>query len=155
VIAEILPACLASAEALDDLPDARLSPKKKHSVARSVDKRQREFTTARHCARRAFAQLGLPPTPVFPGPKGEPQWPSGIVGSITHCAGYRAAAIAQASDVVTIGIGAEPHGPLPAGAAAVVSSAPERAWLKEYAGRSPEVYWDRLLFSAKESVYKA
>lgn len=155
MIADILPACLASAEAFDDPPDATAFPEEEASVTRSVDKRRREFTTARHCVRRAFAQLGLPPTPVLPGPKGEPQWPSGIVGSITHCAGYRAAAVAQASDVVTIGIDAEPHGPLPAGVAAVVSSATERAWLKEYAECSPEIHWDRLLFSAKESVYKA
>jgi 4'-phosphopantetheinyl transferase EntD len=38
-----------------------------------------------------------------------------VVGSITHCDGYRAAAVALATEVAAIGIDAEPHDPLPAG----------------------------------------
>lgn len=74
---------------------------------------------------------------------------------MTHCAGYRAAAAARARDVVTIGIDAEPHAVLPDGVLDVVALPEERAWIYELARSAEEVHRDRLLFSAKESVYKA
>jgi 4'-phosphopantetheinyl transferase EntD len=63
--------------------------------------------------------------------------------------------VAQASDLVTIGIDAEPNQPLPAGVLELVALPPERAMLTTLAESVPDVAWDRLLFSAKESVYKA
>lgn len=53
---------------------------------------------------------------------------------------------------VALGIDAEENRPLPAGVLDMVATAEERAWLTE-AGE--DVAWDRLLFSAKESVFKA
>jgi len=155
VIEEILPPAVASAEATADPPDATLFPEEEASLGRSVEKRRREFTTGRLCVRRALAKLGLPPAPVPPGPRRAPQWPPGLVGSITHCAGYRAAAIAHATDVVTIGIDAEPAAALPDGVLNVISTSGEQRWLRELAATAPQVWWDRLLFSAKESVFKA
>jgi 4'-phosphopantetheinyl transferase EntD len=155
VIEEILPAEVAVAEARDDPREATLFPEEEALLTRAVGKRRREFTTARFCARRALAELGLPPVPLLPGPKGEPQWPAGITGSITHCDGYRAAVVARTAAVVTIGIDAEPHGALPNGVLDAVSLPEERAWLSELGRTYPTVAWDRLLFSAKESVYKA
>lgn len=76
-------------------------------------RRQREFATARSCARTALARLGVPPVPVLASPRGAPRWPAGVVGSITHCDGYRAAAVAYTRDVVSLGIDAEPDEPLP------------------------------------------
>jgi 4'-phosphopantetheinyl transferase EntD len=74
------------------------------------------------------------------------------VGSITHCDGYRAAAVARQRAVTSIGIDAEPDQPLPDGVLAVVSLPEERALLERLpAGRA---CWDRLLFSAKESIFK-
>jgi 4'-phosphopantetheinyl transferase EntD len=87
--------------------------------------------------------------------RGAPGWPDGVVGSITHCERYRAAAVASTSDLVTIGIDAEPNQPLPAGVLEMVALPPERAMLAALAESVPGVAWDRLLFSAKESVYKA
>jgi 4'-phosphopantetheinyl transferase EntD len=120
-----------------------------------VDKRRREFITGRACARAALARLGLPAAPIPRGERGAPQWPAGVVGSITHCAGYRAGAVAWRRDVRTIGVDAEPHGPLPPRVLDTVASATEQARLAELAAAVPAVHWDRLLFSAKESVYKA
>lgn len=54
-----------------------------------------EFVTGRACARRALARLGVEPVPVPSGDRGEPFWPDGIVGSITHCDEYRACAAAR------------------------------------------------------------
>ena len=155
VIGEILPAGVSSAEAFADPRDAVLFPEEAAILVRAVDKRRREFTTARHCARSALAGLGVPPVPILTGEQGAPQWPPGIVGSITHCAGYRAAAVARACDMLTIGLDAEPNDELPDGVLETVSSRGERARLGDLAPVTPGICCARLLFSAKESVYKA
>ncbi|MGW5053369.1 4'-phosphopantetheinyl transferase family protein [Actinokineospora sp. NPDC004072] len=152
VIESILPAAAVAVEVYGDPPEAALLPAEEPVIARAVDKRRREFTTVRHCARQALARLGRPPAPILPGEKGAPQWPEGIVGSMTHCAGYRAAVLALDTDLRSVGIDAEPHEPLPDGVLAAVSLPEERAHL---AALGSELHWDKLLFAAKESVYKA
>jgi 4'-phosphopantetheinyl transferase EntD len=159
MIEEILPPEVASAEAFDDRAEVTLFPEEEAAVASSVDKRRREFTTARGCARRALAVLGLPPVPIVPGERGAPAWPSGVVGSMTHCDGYRASAVALERKVRTVGLDAEPNGPLPDGVLKMIATPAEIDWLNGApsgpAGNSSGVCWDRLLFSAKESIYKA
>jgi len=155
VIAELLPPKVATAYRFDDPPEATLYPAEAAVIAGAVEKRRNEFTTARLCAREALAELGEAPVPLLPGERGAPGWPAGIVGSMTHCPGYRAAALARAADVYSIGIDAEPHGPLPEGVLATVSDATEQEHLRALAATDPGRHWDRLLFSAKESVYKA
>jgi 4'-phosphopantetheinyl transferase EntD len=155
MIEEILPAGVSCAEAFGDPPDAVLFPEEMAIVAKAVDKRRREFTTGRSCARSALRGLGLEPGPILTGERGSPQWPPGIAGSITHCAGYRAAAVARIHDMVTIGLDAEPDDVLPGGVLEMVSLASERARLRDLAATAPGICWDRLLFSAKEAVYKA
>ncbi|MFC8126816.1 4'-phosphopantetheinyl transferase [Streptomyces sp. NPDC057302] len=142
-------------ETREDPADPFLFPEEEDVVARAVDKRRREFSTVRQCARAALAGLGLPPVPILPGAKGAPRWPDGIVGSMTHCAGYRGAAVARASEVTSIGVDAEPAAPLAdPGVLKLVSDETERTALAALGTRHPDVPWDRLLFSAKESVYK-
>ncbi len=155
MIDEILPPQVAAAEAFGDRPDTVLFAEEEEVIAKAVDKRRREFTTARACARDALGKLGVPAVPIVPGPRGAPRWPAGVVGSITHCDGYRACAVARDSEIVTIGVDAEPHGRLPDGVLDAVSLAPERARLAELTAAVPGVCWDRMLFCAKESVYKA
>jgi 4'-phosphopantetheinyl transferase EntD len=155
VIEGILPGTVAAAEATDDPPGATLYPDEEPTVARAVDKRRREFTTGRWCARRALVRLGHPEVPIPSGPDRQPQWPDGVVGSITHCAGYRAAALAHHRDLHSIGIDAEPHGPLPDGVLRAVALPDEQDRLVALTRAEPGVHWDRLLFSAKESVFKA
>lgn len=154
MIEEILPPEVASAEAFDDPPGTTLYPEEEAVVARSVDKRRREFTTARACARRAMAALGLPPAPIVPGERGAPTWPSGVVGSMTHCDGYRASAVALSRNVRSVGLDAEPNEKLPDGVLDIIATPAERDWLTNVAGEHPGVSWERLLFSAKESIYK-
>lgn len=109
----------------------------------------------RSCARRALARLGYPAQPLVPGPQREPVWPPGLVGSLTHCDGYRAAAVARAADLASLGIDAEVHEPLPEGVRDLVTVADEQRMLRELLDERPDIAWDRILFSAKESVYKA
>ncbi len=155
MIAEILPAGVVSVEARSDFGDVVLFPEEELALGRAVEKRRREFTTARACAREALAGLGLPPLPIASGARGEPCWPAGIVGSITHCRGYRACAVARETELLTIGIDAEPNEALSDGVLAEIALAEELPRLRELERIEPTIHWDRLLFSAKESVYKA
>ncbi|MGW4699791.1 4'-phosphopantetheinyl transferase family protein, partial [Streptomyces sp. NPDC004285] len=93
--------------------------------------------------------------PLLPGPHGAPVWPSGVLGSITHCAGFRAAVAARSSTVAALGIDAEPNAPVPEGVLDAIALPDERRHLRELERSRPEVRWDRLLFSAKEAVYKS
>jgi 4'-phosphopantetheinyl transferase EntD len=154
MLERILPPSATVTATREDL-DGVLYPEEEAIVNRAVEKRRREFTTARACAREALAQLGQPHQPIPTGSRGEPLWPSGIVGSITHCDGYRACAVARASDLVTVGVDAEPDQPLPDGVLEDIALPEEREWLGYLARQMPSTHWDRLLFSIKESVYKA
>jgi 4'-phosphopantetheinyl transferase EntD len=154
VIETLLPGEAVVIEAFDVPPGAVLFPEERALVAQAVDKRVREFTAVRHCARVALARLDVPPAPILPGPYGEPGWPDGIVGSMTHCDGYCAAAVARSSHLASLGVDAEPHEPLPADVLNTVALPTEQRRLVELAAERPEVCWDRLLFSAKEAVYK-
>ena len=152
---EIVPPQVVAVEAFDDPDDLQLYPEEQAVLQKAVASRRIEFGTARWCARQALAKLGLPPAPILPGLRGAPGWPAGVVGSMTHCAGYRAAALAHSREVATIGIDAEPHTALPDGVGDVIASHAEQRALAELAGAAPEVFWDKLLFSAKEATYKA
>jgi 4'-phosphopantetheinyl transferase EntD len=156
LIAGLLPPAVAAAESIGDLPAAGpgLFPAEAAAVRTAGPRRRAEFTAGRLCARAAMARLGVPATPLLPGPSGQPQWPPGLTGSITHCAGYRACAVALARQVAAIGIDAEPDEPMPAGLIEAVASGPERAWIARHTAAAPAVCWDRLLFSAKEAVGK-
>jgi 4'-phosphopantetheinyl transferase EntD len=155
MIEEILPAEVVAVEARHDLVNAALLGAEEEVVGRAVEKRRREFTTGRACAHAALERLGLPPSPILSGERGEPRWPAGVVGSITHCDGYRACAVARTREIATVGIDAEVNAALPEGVQSEIALPEELSWLGELKRDSPTVHWDRLLFSAKESVYKA
>jgi 4'-phosphopantetheinyl transferase EntD len=154
VLERILPASATVSATREDL-DIELYPEEEAVVGRAVAKRRREFVTARACARQALAGLGRPAQAIPSGEKGQPLWPAGIVGSITHCEGYRACAVARASDLATIGVDVEPNLPLPDGLLGDIALPEERVLLGELVRQAPRTHWDRLLFSIKESIYKA
>jgi 4'-phosphopantetheinyl transferase EntD len=155
MIEKLMPAGVASRDTFSDAPASTMFPEEAERVAKAVDKRRREFATVRHCARQAFAELGIPPAPLLNGERGAPLWPAGVVGSMTHCAGYRAAVVAHSADIHTLGIDAEPHGPLPEGVLGVISRDEEKVHLAALKADGSDVHWDRMLFCAKETVYKA
>ncbi len=145
---------MAAAELLDYPDGLKAHPGEEHLIEKAVEKRRRDFIGARHCARLALQQLGEPPVAIGKGERGMPLFPRGVVGSLTHCAGYRAAALAHRLRWRSIGIDAEPHDALPEGVLDSVSLAPERDWLSS-AIPSTGLHLDRLLFCAKEATYKA
>lgn len=152
MIEELLPAGVVGVTSRTDEQQEPLFPQEAALVARAIVARQLEFATGRSCARRALRRLRVADAPILSGQQRQPLWPEGIVGSITHCAGYRAAAVARVDAAAAIGIDAEQHAPLPSGVLERISLPQERTWL---ATAPVGVHWDRLLFSAKESVLKA
>jgi 4'-phosphopantetheinyl transferase EntD len=142
---------LACAELYSDPPGLAPMAEEEPLIERSVAKRRNEFITVRYCARTALSELGYPPAPILKGDKGEPCWPAGVVGSLTHCAGYRGAVVGRAGAVRSLGVDAEPHDVLPDGVLDAISLPAERA---ELADLPAGVHWDRILFCAKEATYK-
>ncbi|SFX94834.1 4'-phosphopantetheinyl transferase superfamily protein [Streptomyces atratus] len=155
MIEKILPSRVAVAEAFSDLPGAVLLPGEEELTRGFVEKRRKEFATTRHCARRALGSLGIAPVPILKGERGAPLWPENTVGSLTHCTGYRAAVVAHRPDALTVGIDAEEHAPLPGDVHNSIALATEQRRERELRLEHPGIHWDRLLFSAKEAVYKA
>lgn len=155
MLQDLLPPAASVAEAFDDQTPGALYPGEEELIGRAVIKRRREFATGRRCAREALAKLGVPDVPILSGANREPVWPPGIVGSITHCEGYRGAAVARQQDLASLGIDAEPHAPLPGGVLGMIALPQENARLRELSAAGPEQCWDRVLFCAKEAVYKA
>ena len=76
---------------------------------RAAPSRQREYVAGRYCAARAIERLQPSDVPwtIGRGLAGEPQWPAGLTGSVTHTDGLASAAVARISDARSIGIDSE------------------------------------------------
>jgi 4'-phosphopantetheinyl transferase EntD len=162
LLAGLLPGSVAVAESFGVELDADLYPEEAAAVAGAAERRRREFAAVRACARTALAELGVPPVAVPPDvgaaqawARRAPLWPDGVTGSMTHCDGYRAAVVVRRDVLAAVGVDAEPHGRLPEGVQNRVTLPEERAMLAALTRQRDDVAWDRVLFSAKESVFKA
>jgi 4'-phosphopantetheinyl transferase EntD len=145
----------AAAELFDDVPESTMYAAEADAIAHAIAGRRREFATVRFCARQALRRIGIAPAAILPDPDGAPRWPAGAVGSMTHCAGYRAAVVARSEALRGIGLDAEEHAALPGTAADLVLRDEERPRLRALAQAEPGLHWDRIVFCAKEAVYKA
>ena len=117
-------------------------------------RREAEFRAGRACARQALAQFGYRNWALIPAPTREPIWPQGIVGSITHADGYCAAVVARACGCAGLGIDVETIGRINDAVAPLICSAEELALFDDGLSGSRRALL-ALLFSAKESVFKA
>lgn len=160
MIHEILPRDVVSVTdaelPLDDAAVvAALYPAEAELVAKAVATRRADFAWARACAREAMSRLGVPTGPIGRGGRGMPIWPPGVVGTLTHTDGLRAAALGPAEQVRSLGVDVEPHEPLADGVLEAVSLPEEAAWVRAAGAEFTSVHWDKLLFTAKEATYKA
>jgi len=153
IIGDLFPEEVSSMELFDDVAE-QLFPAEVEHIARAVPKRVAEFTTVRACARLALEGLGASRPAQVPGCHGEPTWPEGIVGSMTHCAGYRAAAVARDAEFFALGIDAEPNLALSQTVSRSVLSASEQEHARFLSSARPQVSWERLMFSIKETTFK-
>ena len=78
-----------------------------------------------------------------------PIWPSGIVGSLAHDCRVAVAAVGNSEDLKGVGVDVEPVETLPDDLLHLVTTSRERARMESDPCRG------RLLFVAKEAVYKA
>jgi 4'-phosphopantetheinyl transferase EntD len=121
-------------------------------VASAGDCRKAEFRLGRACAREALRRLTGRVAAIPRADSRAPIWPAGIVGSITHCAGLTAAAVASKSSLAALGIDAEPADiELPDGVLEFVCTPQETACLRRHWCEGPI---GKVVFCAKEAVYK-
>ena len=170
---ELLPAVVGSAEVGPDDPLTDLYRIEEVVVngggsGRAVSPgRDRDFRAGRHCARLALREIGHGGVAVPVGPGGVPQWPADVVGSITHSRGRAGAAAAGLGVLVHVGSAGAPRRLLGLGIDMEGGTISERAVrrvlrpteLQSVAtlgrGRPGVRSWATVLFSAKESFYKA
>jgi 4'-phosphopantetheinyl transferase EntD len=123
-----------------------------------VPARRAEFVAGRTLARRALEAIGATAVPLLRDTSGAPCWPPGVTGSITHVRDGEiaccAVAVSSRATVLGIGLDAERCEPLPPRLRPKILTDREAATLGEPAATTP-VWADRLLFSAKECIYKS
>lgn len=151
---KLLPASVHVAETRSELDEGPRYRAEEIYVANAVESRQQEFRTVRICARQALAKLGHGGHVLVPDEHRAPVWPRGVVGSMTHCEGARASAVASSDQWSGIGIDAEPHLALPPGTVDLLLLPAEQEAVERLSTVEPGIAWDRLIFSAKESVFK-
>jgi 4'-phosphopantetheinyl transferase EntD len=151
-LAAILPEGVASACVDPEAEPFDLHPAEAAFVVCAIDRRKREFACGRACARRAFADLGLPPPVIPSGAQREPIWPAGVVGSLTHTRGLCAAAVTTSTRYRTLGLDAERVRVFEAALLARVAE--ERELERADALGMERGALALILFSAKEAVYK-
>jgi len=119
------------------------------SISSRSPETRRASGAARIVARHLLAELGVAPTAIPKGSTGAPVWPAGIIGSFAHDETIAIAAVGRKGDAASIGIDIEPAKLLPADMLDLVTTASERTTLAD------DPFRGRLLFTAKEAVYKA
>jgi 4'-phosphopantetheinyl transferase EntD len=127
-----------------------LWPEEIPAFTSSVDKVRRASGAARIVARQLLRRLGRPECALPRGSGGAPTWPTGITGSLAHDSSVAVAAVGMCSDMDGIGIDIEPAESLPTELLGLVATPRERLTIDNY-----DPYGGRLLFVAKEAVYKA
>ena len=119
------------------------------SIPSSVASVRRASGAARIVARELLARLGFPDAQLPKGAGGAPVWPAGVTGSLAHDDAVAVAAVAVRRDLAGVGIDVEPAGALPADMLALVATPAERRMIGD------DLIKAKLLFAAKEAVYKA
>lgn len=123
-------------------------------VQSAGEKRQRDFSTGRFCAKKALEKFGLSHIDILTGAGKEPLWPPGIVGSISHSGKLAGAVVAKADDVMAVGMDIETIGGVKPGMWDLIFTAHEQAFLNGLANNDEIWLFSTLLFSFKESFYK-
>jgi 4'-phosphopantetheinyl transferase EntD len=122
-------------------------------IRNAIPSRQAEFAAGRACVRQALRDLGAPRYAIPADSQRAPVWPTGIVGSISHCPSRCAAVVGHRPFRNAIGLDVETRDPLKDELRPVVTTPAERAALARLRGRFPcDPY--KLLFVAKEALFK-
>jgi len=153
LLAALFPPGVCAAEQRQPGDPALLHPEEAAPLRQAIAKRAGEFAAGRLCARAALAQLGIVGFPLLVGSDRRPQWPAGVVGSITHTQGYGGAVVAPCDRFHAIGVDAEVIGRVKQAMWPRICAPQEIAWLASLPG-SEQAQLAALVFSAKEAFYK-
>ncbi|TJV00326.1 MAG: 4'-phosphopantetheinyl transferase superfamily protein [Mesorhizobium sp.] len=129
--------------------EAHLLPAEAQSIPARQPPMRRASGAARWIAHRLLADLGVNDLAIPRSTSGAPVWPGEIVGSLAHDDEMAVAAVAQLGHIASLGIDVEPALPLPDELLAIVQTPADET------GAAPPHLGGRILFSAKEAVYKA
>jgi len=149
-LAELLPPGAVLAALAGPGERLPLPPAEAARAARLPPGRAAQFAAGRWCAHRALERLGCPEDDIGTGYRGEPRWPDGYRGSITHKPGGAVAVAAPAP--AAIGVDLEDAGPLPSAVRRLVLLPAEPDLPPGFP--VPGVVAERIVFSAKEAYYK-
>lgn len=144
--------CAVAVGALGEPPPSAFADEEV-GLAACVEKRRREFRTGRQLVRQALAQLGYPPCPILSRAGGDPAWPIGIVGSISHTDDIAAAVVGPSARLGGLGLDLESGHPLEPDLVSLVCRADEMADIVELGARGFD--GPKLRFVAKEAYFKA
>jgi 4'-phosphopantetheinyl transferase EntD len=122
-------------------------------VATACPERKHEFASGRQLARSLLGRLGWHDTALLANGDGSPAWPHGVVGSIAHADDVCIVALAAAGHAVGLGVDLEPQRPVEPELRRLICTEGERAMLASWPADQRGI-GGRLIFSAKESVYK-
>lgn len=130
-----------------------LTSNEKLLVKEVSEKRIRDFSTGRHCARKILNKLGDVNSEILIGSKKEPLWPKGFVGSISHSKSFVGAVVSKSSQLVSIGLDIEKIGRVKKNMWRNLFTPIEQEFLNTLS-EEDELFYTTLYFSMKESFYK-
>jgi 4'-phosphopantetheinyl transferase EntD len=142
----VLRPLLEAAQETSDLREITLIP------PRAVPKRHHEFRAGRRVAHQALEQAGCPEhaAPILRGERGQPLWPHGWVGAISHAEAWAGALVAPRHRSAGVGLDVESLArTVDSDLRSLICVPSELPWVGTDELRL------RTLFSAKESVFKA
>lgn len=122
-------------------------------LSTALPRRKREFRAGRVCARRVLAQLGVFDSPLLAGRHGEPIWPVGFTGSISHCDDYCVVVATRVGHVLSIGLDVENADAVPERIGERICTPDESVWIRSLPDGERRQGL-AVLFSVKECVYK-
>jgi 4'-phosphopantetheinyl transferase EntD len=152
-ISRLFPADVAVCIASTDMYNGGLLPEEDELISAASPKRRAEFTAGRNAARAALACIGGRAQPILANVRRAPLWPTGFVGSITHCDEFCCAVVARFSEIASLGFDAETIDALEATIAEFVCLPDELAHFSTLP-TLPKTNWPKLAFSAKEAFHK-
>jgi enterobactin synthetase component D len=153
VVDSPFPSTVSFAWLADEACPSPVLPEEANAFPEACQRRRQEFWLGRAAAHRCILALcGRSEQPIGRGSKGQPLWPAGLVGSITHTRGLALAAVARREHHRGLGLDVERRDRrVREDVGRLVALPTERAWISS----AESDLRLKLLFSAKEAIFKA
>lgn len=159
ISASYLPLLQVSICSVEDAKVYELHPDEQRALSdRASAIRKSEFHLGRAAANECLEKMGFAPTPPVPqGFDRAPIWPEGVIGSISHSGRWAVAAIGRNHEVRMIGVDIERTRPMSVDRLSGRIATDEEAELLKLHQESDNdfPFMQTVIFSAKESIYKA